>query len=113
MPFVHTATGMPLDVVLAGSGLEDEFLSPAVVTDVGGTTVPLIDLHDLIIAKILAGRPKDLADAQSLCRAHEPELDGGRIRHTLQRLEEALGQGDLVSGFEAISRGQADGRHDD
>ncbi len=55
----------------------------------------------------------DLADAQSLCRAHEPELDGGRIRHTLQRLEEALGQGDLVSGFESISRGRADGRHDD
>ena len=25
MPFVHVATGMPLDVVLAGSGLEDEF----------------------------------------------------------------------------------------
>ena len=47
------------------------------------------------------------------CRAHEPELDAGRIRHTLQRLEEALGQGDLVSGFESISRGQADGRHDD
>lgn len=27
MPFVHAATGMPLDVVLAGSGLEDEFLA--------------------------------------------------------------------------------------
>lgn len=64
MPFVHTATGMPLDVVLAGSGLEDEFLNRAVVTDVGGTTVPLIDLQDLIVAKILAGRPKDLVDAQ-------------------------------------------------
>ena len=113
MPFVHTATGMPLDVVLAGSGLEEEFLSRAVVTDVGGTAVPLIDLQDLIIAKILAGRPKDLADAQSLCRVHERELDAGRIRHTLQRLEEALGQGDLVSGFKSISGGQANGRNDD
>ncbi|GMR22048.1 MAG: hypothetical protein BMS9Abin37_0374 [Acidobacteriota bacterium] len=29
MPFVHLATAMPLDVVLAASGLEDEFLFPA------------------------------------------------------------------------------------
>jgi hypothetical protein len=25
LPFVHLASGMPLDAVLAGSGLEDEF----------------------------------------------------------------------------------------
>jgi hypothetical protein len=29
LPFVHRATAMPLDVVLAGSGLEDEFLDRA------------------------------------------------------------------------------------
>lgn len=29
LPFVHAATGMPLDVVLAGSGLEEEFLGRA------------------------------------------------------------------------------------
>ena len=33
MPFVHSATGMPLDIVLAGSGLEDEFLERARVVD--------------------------------------------------------------------------------
>ena len=40
MPFVHSATGMPLDIVLAGSGLEDEFLERARAVDLGGTTVP-------------------------------------------------------------------------
>jgi len=40
MPFVHVPTGMPLDVVLAASGLEEEFLDRAVPTDVGGTYVP-------------------------------------------------------------------------
>ena len=33
MPFVHIATAMPLDVVLAGSGLEDEFLDRALNTE--------------------------------------------------------------------------------
>jgi hypothetical protein len=103
MPFVHVATGMPLDVVLAGSGLEEEFLDRAVLTDVGGTRVPMIERTDLIIAKILAGRPKDLDDARALWLLHGSEMDAGRIRRTLRLLEEALSQSDLVPSFETIS----------
>ena len=103
MPFVHTATGMPLDVVLAGSGLEEDFLLRAKPTNIGGTSVPLIDLGDLIIAKVLAGRSKDITDATGLWRLHGTELDSARIRQTLHLLEEALGQSDLVRAFEAFS----------
>lgn len=59
------ATELPLDVALTGSGLEDEFLNRVKPTEVGGATIPLIDLADLI-AKILAGRPKDIDDARNL-----------------------------------------------
>jgi len=104
MPFVHLATAMPLDVVLAGSGLEDEFLDRARVVDLGGTTVSLIDPEDLIIAKVLAGRPKDLEDSHGLWRLHGRELDEGRIRRTLRLLEEALSQSDLLAAFESILR---------
>ncbi len=102
MPFIHLHTGMPLDVVLAGSGLEDEFLDRAMPTDVGGTVVPLIDVADLVIAKVLAGRPKDIDDARAVWRIHRQQIDSERIRRTLRQLEEALGQSDLLSGFEAI-----------
>jgi hypothetical protein len=104
MPFVHVSTGMPLDVVLAGSGLEDEFLDRAVATDIGGVTVPVIDAADLIIAKVLAGRPKDFDDVRALWRIHGVKLDADRIRHTLALLEEALGQSDLISSFETLAR---------
>ena len=103
MPFVHVATGMPLDVVLAGSGLEDEFLDRATITNIGGASVPLIDIADLIIAKILAGRPKDIEDARNLWRSRGAGIDRRRIRRVLRLLEEALGQSDLLSGFEAIT----------
>jgi hypothetical protein len=103
MPFIHTSTGMPLDVVLAGSGLEDEFLARARQTDVHGTMLPVIDLADLIIAKVLAGRPKDIDDARALWRLHGRTVDADRIRRTLRLLEEALAQGDLVSTFERLS----------
>ena len=102
MPFVHSATAMPLDIVLAGSGLEDEFLDRAVMTDIGTTTVPVIDPADLLIAKLLAGRPKDIEDARALWHLHGGELDAARVRRTLHLLEEALSQSDLVPAFEAL-----------
>ncbi|HLA78215.1 MAG TPA: DUF6036 family nucleotidyltransferase, partial [Vicinamibacteria bacterium] len=104
LPFVHVASGMPLDVVLAGSGLEDEFLGRARVLDIAGLSVPTIDPEDLIIAKVLAGRPKDLDDARGLWRVRGHEMNPGRIGSVLRLLEEALGQGDLTPAFEAIRR---------
>jgi hypothetical protein len=103
MPFVHVPTGMPLDVVLAGSGLEDEFLDRAQLVDIGGIAVPIIEVGDLIIAKILAGRGKDLDDITALWRLHHREVDAERIRRTLRLLEQALGQSDLAPVFERIA----------
>jgi hypothetical protein len=104
MPFEHAGTGMPVDVVLAGSGLEDRFLSRARSIDVGGTIVPILDLEDLVIAKVLAGRPKDVEDAQALWRVHRSRLDPARIRSVLAELEQALAQSDLLPTFEAVTR---------
>lgn len=104
LPFLHVASGMPLDVVLAGSGLEDEFLARARLLDIEGLHVPTIDPEDLIIAKVLAGRPKDLGDARGLWQALGREMDAARIASILKLLEEALGQSDLTPAFEAIRR---------
>ena len=105
MPFVHLATAMPLDVVLAGSGLEDAFLDRARTVDLSGVSVPVIAPEDLIIAKVLAGRPKDIDDADSLWRLRGRDLDAGRVRRTLALVEEALGQSDLLRAFESVVRG--------
>ena len=104
IPFVHEATRMPLDVVLAGSGLEDEFLARAARLDLGGIAVPVIDVADLVIAKVLAGRPKDIEDATALWRAHGDEMDTVRIESVLHLLAQALGQSDLVAAFASIRR---------
>jgi hypothetical protein len=104
MPFVHRGTSMPLDIVLAGSGLEEEFLARATPVDVDGAVVPLIHVEDLMIAKLLAGRPKDLDDARALWRLHGRTSDESRIRQLLDLLEQALSQSDLIPAFEAIKR---------
>jgi hypothetical protein len=102
MPFVHTATAMPLDIVLASSGLEDEFLMRARPLDIGGAVVPTIDREDLIVAKVLAGRPKDIDDARGIWKIHGQDLDAARVETILGLLEEALGQADLLPAFRSL-----------
>jgi hypothetical protein len=104
LPFVHVPSAMPVDVVLAGSGLEDEFLRRARPIAIEGVAVPTIDPEDLVIAKILAGRPKDLEDARGIWKIHGGRLDAARIRGILRELEGALAQSDLVRGFDEIQR---------
>jgi hypothetical protein len=102
MPFVHSRTAIPLDVVLGGPGLEEEFQKGARPVTIGDATVPVIDVGDLLVAKILAGRPKDLEDASALWRIHGERLDVVRIEGLLQLIEEALGQSDLLPAFRAL-----------
>lgn len=102
LPFTFTPAGMPVDVVVGGPGLEDLFLSRAVPVRIGAVTVPVISPEDLVVTKILAGRPKDLEDVRGILLERLSQLDLGVIRSTLALLESALGQSDLSPLFEAI-----------
>jgi len=110
LPFMHADSGLPVDIVLAGPGLEELFLSRAVAVPMGGVVVPVISAEDLIATKILAGRPKDLDDVRGILHERLLALDLELIRSTLALLEDALGQSDLRPVFErelARERGDA------
>ena len=104
MPLVHQQTGLPVDIVLAGPGLEDEFLSRAVAHAIDGVTVPVVEVSDLVILKVLAGRPKDLDDLATLLRVQRSTIDAARVRKVLGLLEQALGQSDLLPAFDDALR---------
>jgi hypothetical protein len=100
LPFVYLPNGLPLDVVLAGPGLEEGFLDRARPVTVAGITIPVISPEDLIVAKVLASRPKDVEDIRGILRERLPLLDLEAIRSTLAMLEDALSQSDLRPAFE-------------
>ena len=100
LPLVHLASGMPLDIVLAGPGLEEQFLDRAVVVQVDEFAVPVISPEDLVVTKVLAGRAKDIEDIRGVLQVRSASLDLEYIRRTLAMVEEALGQGDLTPLFE-------------
>ncbi|MGH7333451.1 MAG: hypothetical protein ACREKS_12070 [Candidatus Rokuibacteriota bacterium] len=102
LPLVHVQSRIPVDVVLAGPGLEELFFSRAEARNVGGVRVPVAAAEDIVTMKVLAGRLKDLEDVASILRACL--LDGDRVRSTLRLLEQALDRRDLVDEFERLLR---------
>ena len=101
VPLRHQPSGLDVDVVLAGPGLEDEFLARAISVSIGGSLIPVISAEDLIVTKVLAGRAKDLEDVGGVLSAQGGRLSLGTVRRTLAILESALGQSDLLPAFEA------------
>ncbi len=106
IPMAHRATGLPVDIVLAGPGLEEQFLERTAPLTIDGVAVPVIEVSDLVILKVLAGRPKDLDDLAALLRIQRGRIDTARVRDVLGALEAALGQSDLLRTFEAARAGR-------
>jgi len=104
IPYVHLETAIPVDVVLAGPGLEEQFLDRVRDVEVAGMTLPVISPEDLIVTKILAGRPKDIEDVRGILRERESSLDLGQIRDTLDLLDQALDRNDLLEALDAELR---------
>jgi len=109
-PFVDLRSGMPVDVVLAGPGLEEIFLRRRRRRRVDGVPVFVASPEDVVVMKVLAGRGKDEDDVLAILAAQRL-LDLRHIRKTLDALEAALGQSDLRPRFESLlARGRRPGR---
>jgi hypothetical protein len=102
LPLVHAKSRIPVDVVLAGPGLEELFFSRAEERNVGGVRIPVAAAEDIVTMKVLAGRLKDLDDVASILRACS--LDPDRVRSTLRLLEQGLDRRDLLDEFERLLR---------
>lgn len=92
LPLSHPS-GMEVDLVLAGSGLEDIALGRATRVDVDSVVVPVVHATDLVVMKVLAGRGKDLDDVRAVLAGGD--VDVTEARDLLGQLEAALGRSDL------------------
>jgi hypothetical protein len=109
LPLVHLPTGLPLDIVIAGPGLEDQFFARVVEREIDHVRVPLASPEDVVVMKVLAGRPKDDEDVVAIVTAQGAALDLAYVRETLATLEAALAQSDLLPALDrALARGGGD-----
>ncbi len=104
IPVVHVETKFPVDLVLAGPGLEDEFFERVVMISIGSTKIPFAAAEDLVVMKVLSGRPKDLDDIASILAARRDTLDVTAVKRTLRVAESLLDQSDLLLTFAQLSK---------
>ena len=109
LPVVHTQSAMPVDIIMGGPGLEEQFADFARSYDLDGVDVPLVRSEDLVAMKVLAGRDKDLQDVAAILKAQASGMNINDTRATLEALEAALGRSDLVPVLDRLVE-QATGR---
>lgn len=68
-----------VDVLCAGTPFEETAIARARDEALLGRTLPVATAEDLVIFKLLAARPQDLADVDVLLRAHPETLDNRYI----------------------------------
>jgi hypothetical protein len=101
LPLVHRRSAMPIDVVLAGPGLEELFFTRRRRRVVEGVRVPVASPEDIIVMKIIAGRAKDMDDVTGILAAQR-KLNVDLVVATLASVERALDTTDLRRRFEEL-----------
>jgi len=102
LPCRDPDSSIRIDFVLSESGYERDALARARVIDTGGTGVRFASPEDVVIHKVVAGRPRDLEDVRAIL-AKNPDLDRGLVDDVLGSLEPAVEE-PLRERFAEIAR---------
>ncbi len=111
LPCLEPASGIRLDFIFSFSVYEQQAMERVRRVPLGKTDVSFASVEDLLIHKIVAGRPRDLEDVRSIVSKDQP-IDLSYVRHWLEQFNRGLGE-DLLKRFEGIwtaARGGSSGR---
>jgi Nucleotidyl transferase of unknown function (DUF2204) len=97
----HTASGIDLDITLGGLSFEKAALERSRPYDVGGLSVRLPQVEDLLVMKAIARRPKDLEDIRGLLAAH-PDADTAAARRWIREFATAASMPDMLVEFDRL-----------
>jgi|GEM_PF-797929 len=102
IPAHHPASGWRVDIVLGGAGLEQQIAAEAVEMRVEKLKVPVLRLEHLLVLKVLAQRPQDLADVARLLEIRGDVVRFDEVMELLSALEAGLGESGLLDTFERV-----------
>ena len=104
LPLRHRTTNVKVDLAIGMSGFEQQALTRAEPLVFAGSTVMVATSEDLVLMKILAGRPQDEQDLQGIVAAQGDRLDWEYCLKVATDLGEAIGQ-DLIGRVQALREG--------
>ena len=99
---LRAACGVAIDLALGGSAFEAGCVQRSSTWEIEpGCAVRTCSAEDLIILKLVAGRPRDVADIEGVVARQGPALDTEWIRRWATAFSELKEDSDLVRPFEA------------
>ena len=100
LPCSDSADERRVDFVFSFAGYERAAIARATTVEIQGTQVRFASAEDLVILKLVAGRPRDVEDVRGIL-LRQPGLDAGTVRQWLAEFDAALGM-ETVRLFDSL-----------
>ncbi len=97
----HEATQIEADLSLGMLPFEELATQNARPRDIGGFWVPLPRPEDLVIMKIIAGRPRDIADVEGVL-ANTPNFDRVGVRVIIREFADLLDAPEILANLNRL-----------
>lgn len=91
LPLRHQETGVTIDLAIGASGFEHQVIARATDIKISSRSIRVATAEDILLMKIMAGRPQDNQDIDGIVIAQGAHLDWGYCRKVGQQLQDALG----------------------
>ena len=95
LPTLHEKSGIRIDFTFSFSAYEHQAIQNAKLVKIGSQDVSFSSLEDVIIHKIIAGRPRDLEDVRSVLLKN-PDFNLNYIKKWLTEFDASLGENYLA-----------------
>jgi hypothetical protein len=100
LPLEDPESNIRIDLIFSYSPYERQALDRVLRINIGKTSVRFASVEDVVVHKVVAGRPRDLEDVCGILLKN-PELDRAYVRHWLTELGQTLGK-DCVGVFDSL-----------
>ncbi len=105
----HVQSAIDVDVILGGLPFEQSAVDHGQVYEVGGISLRLPRVEDLLIMKAVAHRPQDLLDIEGLLESH-PGADTDAVRKWVREFAAAAAMSDILDDFDKLLARRQPGR---
>jgi hypothetical protein len=100
LPAIEERTGIRVDFVFSFTGYERQAIGRSRPVELGGVSVHFAAVEDIVIHKLVAGRPRDMEDVRSIV-IKNPGLDRAYVEQWLGSFDRALDP-DIASSFRRL-----------
>ena len=101
LPLRHRVVQVKVDIAVGATGFEQQVIRRASTESLGGLSVCVATAEDLLLLKVLAGRPRDAEDARGIVSRQGRGIDWDYVLETGRQLQQVVDQ-DIVSELLAL-----------